>query len=187
MSREPLAETLSRPVALDYFLLFAGVCLSLVLLELHPLRVAPGDSLRDPGLRDLIVGLSVPLRLTEGVVLLWPFFFLTQRLRGRDEGLTAGEWLWIISWIGVVLLAILGAWERWGKDSMPEFLLNNLAKPYVLWYLIAAPSMGALALLLLLLGMVRRTPLPWTHSFALVLAVWPVLPLAAILAVGKFA
>lgn len=184
MSRETLSDALARPVAVDYFLLFIGVCLSLVLFELHPMKIVPGDGVRDPGMRELVGSLAVPLRLTEGIVLLWPFFFLTQRLRGRDEGLTAGEWLWIISWIGVALLAILGAWERWG--TLPEFMQNHITKPYLLWYVILAPSMGVVAALLLLLGAMRRTALPWTHSFSLVLALWPVLPLAVVLSLGKF-
>jgi hypothetical protein len=186
MSHASSYDSLSRPAAFDYFLLLAGVCLSLILIGLHPLPVAAGDSVMDTGLRELIGALAVPMRLTEGIVLLWPFFFLTQRLRGRDEGLTAGEWIWIISWMGVAMLSVLGAWEHFGSSSMPDFLLKYVPTAYKLWYMIAAPSMGALALVLLLMGMVSRTPLPWTHSFALVLAVWPVLPLSAILTVGKF-
>jgi hypothetical protein len=40
--------------------------------------------------------------------------------------------------------------------------------------------------LLLLLGLVGRAHQPWTHNLGLALVIWPVLPLAAILALGEF-
>jgi hypothetical protein len=59
------------------------------------------------------------MRLPEGVLLLWPVFLALQRLRGRRQGLTFGEWLWVLAWLGTALLTGLSAWERWGEYSQP--------------------------------------------------------------------
>jgi hypothetical protein len=59
--------------------------------------------------------------------------------------------------------------------------------PRKLWYLIFVPSMAGLAVVLGLAGLLRRGPAPWTHTFGVALILWPVAPLAGILAFGKFA
>src|SRR5262249_13819981 len=123
------------------------------------------------------------MRLTEGIVLLWPLFLAMQSLRGRAQSLTAAEWLWVIAWLCVVLLTGLAAWKRWG--TLPEWLNEVGDKPRTIYYTIVAPSMGALALLFTLGGLLSRAPSPWTHPFSLALVTWPVLPLAGILTLGK--
>ncbi len=55
-----------------------------------------------------------------------------------------------------------------------------------MWYLIFVPSLAGLAALLGLFGMLRRGATPWTHTFALVLLLWPIAPLLGILSLGKF-
>ena len=115
MSRVPAAAAPpSRPTLVDYFLLLGGFALSLSLLQLgSPLRVEPTEALPE-ALRDLVPGLAAPMRLPEGIILLWPFFYGIQRVRGRSQGLTSAEWLWVISWIGVALLTALSLAERQG-------------------------------------------------------------------------
>ena len=97
-----------------------------------------------PGLpapvRDLAGQLFDIMRLTEGIVLLWPVFLALQSLRGRSEGLTAGEWLWVIAWLCVVLLTALAAWDKWG--ALPDWLKEHATRPRSLYYLIVTPAAG---------------------------------------------
>jgi hypothetical protein len=154
------------------------------LIELKPLHAVAAEGVESPFTRFLVEFLPRPLRLTEGILLLWPVFLVTQLLRGRREPLTAAEWLWVVSWLGITLLTGLAAWETSG--TLPEFLQEHSSAPFRLWYVIVVPSMAALAVLLGLAGLLRRGPAPWTHGFAVVLIVWPVGPLAGILTLGRF-
>jgi hypothetical protein len=177
--------TATFPVAFDYLVLLAGCCFSLLLAHLFPLHVAPSSRSQGAAVQSLVESLPLALRLTEGVVLFWPFFFIPQKLRGRERGLTSAEWLWVFSWMGTALLTVLSAWDAWA--TVPGFLQAHIDTPRKLWYMIAVPSMALLALLLGLMGMVRRTPTPWTHSLSIALAIWPVLPLVGIVTLGQFA
>ena len=177
----PLAPV--RPTIVDYFLMLAGYSLSLFLIRLSPWKFFdPKEGLSAP-VEDLVGNLGDIMRLTEGVVLLWPLFLATQSLRGRAQGLTAGEWLWVIAWLCIVLLTALAAWGKWG--TLPEWLRDNANKPRTIYYLIVAPSMGVLAAVFAVVGLVGRGQSPWTHSFSLALVTWPVLPLAGIFTLGK--
>jgi hypothetical protein len=189
----------------DYFLLLVGCALSFYLIRLnHPLgelgAMTPKEGVRylghlkieagphiagSPALRYLVLTLPDLLRLPEGIVLLWPIFHTLQRITGRRQGLTSGEWLWVFSWLGVAALTGLAAWSHWG--SLPEFLARQASWPIVIWYVILAPSMSLIAVLVLLFGILGRWQLPWTHSLGLVLVIWPVVPLAAILTLGNYA
>jgi hypothetical protein len=181
MSRSPATPPVPlRPTLVDYVFLLGGVSLSLYLMQLGPLTAECGESATAAS--RLAAFLPGPMRLTEGVVLLWPLFLTTQRLRGRREGLTAVEWLWVISWIGIVVLTALAALD--GTGGLPDFLHRYAAAPRKLWYYVFAPSMAVLAVVLGLAGVVRRGPPPWTHSFGVALVLWPVAPLAGILALG---
>src|SRR5262249_13770789 len=135
-----------RPTVLDYFLLLAGCALSLTLIGLSPLPVEAKPNVQSDAARDLVEALPTPLRLTAGGVLLWPLFFFFQYLGGRRDGLTAGEWLWVLAWFGIALLTGLSAWERAG---LPDWLRSLTEKyhPRHVWYLICVPSLGVLALL----------------------------------------
>jgi hypothetical protein len=168
----------------DYVFLLAGCSLSLYLPRLGPLGVELGDTLPSAVRHDLVAFLPAVMRLPEGILLMGPVFCVTQLVRRRGEGLTAVEWLWVISWLGVVLLTGLSAWDYSG--TLPEFLRPYASMPRKLWYLIFVPSMALLALVLGVAGLVRRGPAPWTHTFGLVLLLWPVAPLAAIIGLGKF-
>ncbi len=170
-----------RPSLADYLLLLGGASLSLYLMLLSPLTAEAGTN-APPATAVLVAFLPAPMRLTEGIVLLWPLFFVTQWLRGRKEGLTSVEWLWVISWIGVAVLTVVAALENAG--GLPESLLKYAAAPRKLWYYIFAPSMAALAVMLSLGGLLRRGPAPWTHSFGIALILWPLAPLAGIVALG---
>ena len=85
-----------RPSLVDYFLILAGCSLSLFLIRLRPWTFEAKEGVAAP-LADLVGNLGDIMRLTEGVVLLWPLFLATQSLRGRGQSLTAGEWLWVIA------------------------------------------------------------------------------------------
>jgi hypothetical protein len=183
MSKPPFLPAASRPGLVDFLLLLAGAGLSLYLTQLGPLRAEASAEVADERLRALVAFLPGPLRLSEGIVLLWPIFFSLQRLFGRAQGLTSGEWLWVFSWLGVALLSGLSAWDTLG--GLPEFLQPHAVRPRLFWYLVFVPVLAALAVVLAPFGLLRRTPLPWTHSFSLALMIWPALPLAAILALGR--
>jgi hypothetical protein len=184
MSRaSPAPAVPLRPLVVDYLFLLVGASLSLYLVQLGPWRAEANSGL-SPALHDLVAFLPAVIRLPEGILLMWPVFFGTQRLRRRAEGLTAIEWLWVISWVGVALLAGLTVWQAAG--NLPDFLQSHAGLPRKLWYLIFVPSMAVLALCIGLGGLVRRVPRPWTHALAFVLILWPIAPLAGVLALGKF-
>ena len=79
MSRAPTAAyPASRPNVVDYFFLLAGCSLSLYLLSLDPIWVRPKDAVGDNAfLREAVSLLPLPLRLTEGILLLGPFFLIS--------------------------------------------------------------------------------------------------------------
>ena len=171
------------PSLVDYFVLLLGLALSVFLCRAGPLPVAPKDFVAAP-LRPAVAALSDMMRLPEGVLLMWPIFLVTQRLRGRKQGLTSIEWLWIISWVGVVGLAALTAWKN--GLGYPDAVQGYLLLAPRLWYVILVPSMAAVAVVLRFLSLFSRQAAPWTHSFGLALLVWPVLPLAGILTAATF-
>ncbi len=184
MSRAPTAPAApSRPTVVDYVFLLGGCTLSMYLLALSPIHVKPHGDNPSPVLHEFVAYLPKTMRLPEGVLLVGPIFYVTQLVR-RRQGLTAVEWLWAISWLGVAVLTGLAAWQRSGE--LPEFLQPYATTPRKLWYLIFVPSMAALAVVLGVVGMVRRGSAPWTHTFGLVLLVWPIAPLLGILSLGKF-
>jgi len=187
MSQTSATLVPSRPHLLDYLLILAGCSLSLVLIRLAPIQVRPNDSVTSSMIRDLVNTQGQILCLSDGIVLLWPFFFLSSRLTTRFPGLTAGEWLWILAWLGVALLTTLLLWKGWANSYMPAFLLDNTEKIRIIWYLIFVPTLGALALIFAVAGMMANRNQPWTHTLSLALVLWPVAPLALILSLGKFA
>ncbi len=171
-----------RPTFIDYFLIVLGFALSAYLARIAPLPVEARDAAADPRLRTAISYLSDFMRLPEGVLLLGPLFLVGQWARGRKQGLTSLEWLWVLSWFGVAILTGLTAW----RNAFPGLAPSVIGRLPWLWYLILVPSMAGLGVVLRLLGMFSRRPAPWTHALGLALLVWPVLPLAGVLTVGKF-
>ncbi len=119
MSRVPIPVAPSRPTVVDYGFLLAGCSLSLYLLNLSPLLVKPTRDGVSPHLYAFLAFLPAILRVPEGILLLGPIFFLTQLGRRHRQGLTALEWLWAISWLGIVLLTALTLWERSG--TLPDW------------------------------------------------------------------
>jgi hypothetical protein len=182
MSRTDPPAPVSRPCFFDYLFLLGGVGLSLFLMQLAPIRAEPEDLSVHPRLISLIAFLAVLMRLPEGVILLWPVFFATQ-WPGRSRGLTLGEWLWLLAWVGVALLTGLMTLDLMG--GMPESMQPHAAKPRLLWYIVAAPAMAGLALVFLVISLFRR-PAPWTHNLGLALVIWPAAPALTVLALGKF-
>jgi hypothetical protein len=172
----------SRPSLLDYLFVLAGAALSLYLMQQSPLAIEVSDSV-PPAQRALVVFLGGPLRLTEGIILLWPLFFAGQRLRWRREPLTGGEWLWVLSWVGIAVLTGLGFWQNAG--TLPGFLSEHAGKPRILWYMVFVPAIAVLGGVLAVGGLLRRAAQPWTHPFGLALVLWPVLPLAGIFMYGS--
>lgn len=173
---------LSRPLLIDYLMMLVGMALTLYFLRLAPLDAVAHQPLAPP-LAHVFAFLAVVARLPEGIVLLWPAFFLTQML-SRTEGLTAAEWLWLLSSVGVLLLTALMAWEH--LLGLPESWQPHAAKPRILWYLLVAPSLAGLGLLVLVVDLFRsRTP-PWTHHFGLALVLWPAPSSLLVLLGGEF-
>lgn len=183
MITAPAPPVLPRPTVVDFFLVVTGFGLSLFLSQISPMTWQPRDDLPSLVMIRVVPVLPELLHLREGVILLWPFFLAFQRLLGRDQGLTSGEWLWVFAWLGTFLVFVLAAWKQWGP--IPPPLDAYASWPFVLWYLIVVPSMGLLALLLIPLGLIRRRPVPWTHSLGLVLMLWPLLPLGGLLALSQ--
>src|SRR5262249_51434532 len=106
-------------------------------------------------------------------------FYGTQRLLGRRLPLSAGEWLWGVAWLGTVLIT---GWVMWAHlGTLPAFAENLDYPPQFLWTIIAGTAMAVTALLIGLVSLVVRWSQPWTHSFGLMLLIWPMIPLGALL------
>jgi hypothetical protein len=121
MSRGPAtAGPVSHPTGLDYLLILTGFALSLFLQQISRLEVSLGADAPNWAIPTVIPLLPTFLILPQGVLLLWPIFYATQRLLGRPQALTAGEWLWGFSWLGTVFLVVYAGWARWGR--LPEFI-----------------------------------------------------------------
>jgi hypothetical protein len=174
----------SHPSLVDYLLLLSGVGLSLYLQRLSPMAAEAQDTSGPPPLQMIISFLPDLMRLPEGILLLWPIFYTMQRLLGRTQGVTSAEWLWVLSWVGVSVLTGLAAWEWSG--TLPEFIQPHVNKPRLLWYVIFVPTMAGLGVVLTLVGLLRRGPIPWSHTLGLALIIWPAPALAGILMFGKF-
>jgi hypothetical protein len=189
MSRTPPPPLPNRPNLLDCFLLLVGPALSLCLCRVPLFDVKPNGTITDPMILSFLPMLPTLLRLTEGLLLLWPLFYAGQRILGRTQGLTAVEWLWVFAWLGVATVNGLANWNQWVSvpDALQPYKDYLFYWPQLLWYVLVVPSLALVALLIGLLGLFGRESPPWTHLFGLALLVWPVLPLAAILALAKFA
>jgi hypothetical protein len=186
MSRaDKTAPVPSRPTLFDFILVVSGFGLSLVLSQAPTLQVTATPSAPPAAEQYLIPILPPLLRLTDGVVLLWPIFLLTQRLLGRKQGLTSGEWLWVVAWLVVAILNGLAWSQKW--YTLPGFLSDHLSQVYMIGYLVVIPSMAAIAVVLILLSLIARWQQPWTHAFGLVLIAWPALPVAAVMTFTKIA
>ncbi len=173
---------LSRPTLVDYLLLLVGAGLSLYLIDLNPLQLDPSDAVTNPTLRAGVAFLPRLLRLPEGIILVLPFFLVAQWPLGRREGLTTGEWLWLLSWCGTAFLTGLTVAVHFGL--LPEIVRANLLLIQFIWYIGFELAMAGLALVLAIIGLFR-SPRPWTHQLGLALALWPVAPLAGILTLTK--
>ena len=168
--RDGAAPAASRPGFVDYLLILSGTALSLVLVECSALRAdsASGGAAMSR-LHPYLLFLPV------GVILLWPLFYATQQLSGRNQALTAGEWVWGLAWLGMLVLA---AWMVWrGLGSAAD--ADKLKKGVLVGYAIFVVSMAVIAVVILFIDLVGRWPQPWTHPFCLTLMIWPVFPLAA--------
>jgi hypothetical protein len=199
----------SRPTGLDYFLILVGCSLSILLAQVsrpvpEPQPDVPGwvvesllESPLDPrlNLADGLAGqranlpdlpvdqlrafpvVTLMLLLPQGVILLWPVFYTLQRLRGRPQVLSAGEWLWGFAWLGTILLT---AWTLWLHWSPPDFAKDLLYSPQAVWTILVLPSMALIAAIIGLIGLIARWKQAWTHTFGLVLIIWPVFPMAGL-------
>src|SRR5437773_1997934 len=96
------------PRFVDYFLILVGVTLSALVGQLSGLRVDIQS--HNPWLLAWAQLFPVFLFLPVGVILLWPLFFATQKVFGRQQGLTSGEWLLGIAWLGAVVMLVWIAW-----------------------------------------------------------------------------
>ncbi len=188
-SETPRPVAPERPNGFDFFVMLLGFSVSLLLLQLRLPVVVPRDPADALVNQSLLPWLKMTMRLSEGVVLMWPILFTAQRVLGRTQKITVVEWLWIGSWLCVATFNVFAL----VVGLLPEDALrNNLDAlaywPSFAWYLVVEPLVALAALLLGLLAAVRRTPVPWTHSFGVVLLIWPVLPaFLALIVLGRLA
>jgi hypothetical protein len=179
--KEAPGPEVSRPCLFDHLAILAGLALSIYLMRLAPLTAEPTNPL-DPRVAQVFGFLVVLIRLPEGIVLLWPIFFATQWF-GRSDGLTAGEWLWLLCWGGLLVLTALTVWGR--VLGFPEWMYPYADKPRLLWYLLLTPALAALALVVLIVDLFRSYVPPWTHQLGLALLLWPAPAALVVLAGGE--
>ena len=104
-----------------------------------------------------------------GLLVFWPLFYLTQRITGRSQPLSMGEWLWGIAWMADLVVIGWLAWQAFGSPP-------DVKRAMITGYIIFIATAAALALLIALVDLVGRWPQPWTHHFCVVLMIWSVLP-----------
>lgn len=171
----PQPPVLPGPSFLDYFLIFCGAGLSVLLAQLSGLHVDHENA------RGLLLHLHSVLPqmlfLPMGIVLFWPIFFGVQKVLGRNTGMTLGEWLWGVAWLANVFFAIWFFW--YGFGGMPS-AVQNIKQQVIISYLLFSLAMAVIAPVLLIVGLVRRAPLPWTHRFCLAMLTWPIAPLVIV-------
>jgi len=169
----------SRPTGIDYLLIFLGCGLSLYLNQISGPKPEAKEGTPAWVTMDLLPHLPALFYLPQGIILLWPVMYGTQRLLGRRQALSAGEWLWGFAWLGTLLVAV---WVIWGHlGTLPGFAENLAYPPQFIWTVIAGAAMALIAFILGLISLFARWRQPWTHTFALVLLIWPMIPLAGLL------
>ena len=166
----------TRPTWLDYVLLLTGCTLSLLLAQLSGLEAMPTPETPANAYLPLVALLPQILFLPLGVILLWPLLYSTQRLTGRDQPLTAGEWLLGLAWLAALVLAGGIVWQHWG--TLPELLGDYLREYLVVGHLLGALALAALAAVVWLIDLFGRWSQPWTDRLGLALLMWPAAPLA---------
>jgi len=169
---------MSRPSMADYLLILFGLTLSLYFVALSGL-----NPVVDRGASVFLTALGsvVPLLLflPLGVVLLWPLFFTLGKLAGRSQKLALGEWLWGFAWLVSLVMAIWMVWKASG--GAPESLTSEeFRETLVAIYALYLLAMGVVAFFTWLFCLFSTSLFPWTHTFALALLFWPVLPLSLI-------
>jgi hypothetical protein len=148
------------------------------------MRIEPGGGAKLPIVKSLVLSLPDLMRLNEGILLLFPLFYLTQTLMARPLGFTTCEWMWIFAWLGTVVVAGLGAWQQFGDLSGVLHKVCNWT--VVAWYMVFVPALGLIGASCWMYSVAQRKAVPWTHNFAAVLLVWPLPWLIALLVLGKF-
>lgn len=172
------SSSTSRPSWLDFLLILGGTALSLILADWSGLQANETSQTPEFVRRVLLKHLPAMLFLPLGILLLWPVFYGTQRLAGRQPHLSAGEWLCGVAWLGAVVLTVWIAWQYWGTP--PELLRPAAFKGQVfVGYAVGVLALAGVATLIGVINLIGRWTQPWTHTLALVLVMWPVLPLAA--------
>lgn len=175
----------SRPRAADHFLILLGAAVSVFLATAGGLRIVPpNDHAQGPLGQAFVASLPAWLFLPIGITLFWPLFYLIQRILGRPGGLAPAEWLWGLSWLLSLFLAVWLIWS--GSGTAPSWLGGEGARNRILLiYILILLSLAVVALFLFILGFLGARQRPWTHGFALILQIWPLLPLA-IIWLGKY-
>jgi hypothetical protein len=158
--------------------LLTGCVLSLVLAQLSGLRAVPTPQTPPDAYEPLVTLLPQCLLLPVGLILLWPLFYSTQRALGRDQPVTAGEWLLGLAWLAALALAGGIVWQHWG--TLPAFLGEYLRDYLVRWHMLGALSLAALAAVIWLIDLAGRWAQPWTDRLALALLMWQAAPFALI-------
>lgn len=173
----PRTIPVSRPRVVDYFLMLCGVALSLLLGEWSGLKTRPSADPPDTVVRAIAAIHPYLFFLPLGLLLLWPIFYMTQRIVGRRQPMSAAEWLWGLAWLAD--LVVIG-WILWQAFGTPP----DVKRAMITGYIIFVATAAALALAIGLVDLVGRWPQPWTHHFCLVLMIWSVLPVGLMWLLG---
>ena len=147
---------------------------SLVLVEWCGFQ--PGPRHGEAGPLWLVRLLPTLLFLPQGIYLFWPLFYASQRACGREQGLTAAEWVWGLAWLQAVVFAGWVSW-RYFSDS-PD--ADALSEGMLVVYVVFAITVSAVALVIVCVDLIGGWSQPWTHVFGLVLMLWPAAPLAGV-------
>jgi hypothetical protein len=188
-TRPRIVPPFPRPRWHDFLLILLGITGSLLLTDMSGLKATAGENSPDwLGTEQAAILLRhMPdlLFLPVGVLLLWPLFYLNQRIAGRHQPITVGEWLWWVTWVAALAFVglIVLAWVVWQRGGTMPAAFEPETFKYRLFvgYAVGTLSLAAVALLIGVVDLFARWPRSWTHNCVLALVMWPALPLLLLL------
>ncbi len=169
----------ATPTWFDYFFVFAGCGISLVLVRILNFRAISTQATPDWMMEPLIKVLPEMMFLPVGIIVWWPLFFVAARIRGRSGELSWVEWFWGLLWLLNFFLVGSLLWVCW--KGIPEVLEPyEIPKQIEEWLPIVLWAIGGAAVFFGVITAFSKKPSSWTHHFGLVLISWPAVVMALV-------
>lgn len=174
---EPDSAPAAYPTWMDYLLVFVGIVVALLLVEMSGLEALRTTKTPNWFATALVRALPFMVMLPVGVILFWPLFFALSRFRGRSKDLSIVEWIWGGVWI--VDLAAVATLLGFAITTSNPVGLDEVKNNLTVWVKAVTSLLAIMAICYVILARYWKIDRakPWTHHFALALLLWPLLPL----------